>query len=130
MEIFTELLAFPNLLFCVAIWIIVLIQRKIIAKIWKGAETNKWYREIFLPLGPIGTGMLLAAFVTTYPFPMGFVALGPRIIYGMVCGLLSAHVYKMVRGFINKKKAEVDSGTGPDLITAEGVKEEVEKLNQ
>lgn len=111
-----QLFALSNLIFCLMVWVLVWAQRKVIAMVWKGAETNKWYREILLPLGPIGTGGLLGAFVSEFPYPEGFTSLAARVFYGVVCGLLSAHVYKMVKGFVNKHKEEIAANATPDEL--------------
>jgi hypothetical protein len=101
-SMFNQLFALPNLIFCLMVTILVWIQRKVIATAWKGAETNKLYREILLPLGPIGTGAILAACVKSYPYPESFHSFGPRVIYGSVIGLVSAHGYKMLKAYFAK----------------------------
>jgi len=103
-----QLLTLPNIAFCLAVWVLVWFQRKAIKMAWKGSETNKVYRELFLPMGPLGTGAIIAALITEYPYPEDFVGFWGRIAFGLLAGLISAHVYKMAKPFLpdNLKKAE------------------------
>ncbi len=99
MEIFEQLLTLPNLVFCLAIWALVFIQRKIVETVWSGAKTNKYWREIFLPVGPLFSGAGLAAAVSPdlYTFPDMFTTIWGRLFFGLVCGLASGLVYRMFK---------------------------------
>src|SRR5690606_1324988 len=89
------------------VWILVWFQRKLVENFWKNAKTNKIWRSFLLPLGPIGTGGILAI-VTSYPFPEIFATGSAKMIFGAVLGLASAHIYKMFKELFNKKIKDVD----------------------
>lgn len=112
MQTIGELFTLSNLVFCVFIWIMVWIQRKIIEIIWNkfkktDIKTSKYWRGLFLPLGPIGTGSILAAIFNTYPFPEMFSTFSSKVIFGAVLGLLSAHVYKIIKELFDNKLREL-----------------------
>jgi len=112
MQTIGELFTLSNLVFCLFIWIMVWVQRKVVELIWdkftkKDIKTNKYWRSLFLPLGPIGTGSILAAIFNTYPFPEMFINFSSKIIFGAVLGLVSAHVYKMIKELFDNKLREL-----------------------
>jgi hypothetical protein len=106
-----QIFVMPNLIFMLAIWILVWMQRKAISLLWKKAEDNKFYRELFLPMGPIGTGGILAMLVKQFPYPAAFTTFGARVIFGSVLGLISAHAYKMIKSFMAKNGDTSDDST-------------------
>jgi uncharacterized membrane protein len=106
-QIFLELFTLSNFVFCVFVWILVWFQRKLVERIWKNAKNNAYWRSFFLPLGPIGTGGILAV-ITSYPFPEIFATTSSKMIFGAVLGLASAHIYKMFKELFNKKIRDVD----------------------
>lgn len=119
-----ELFTLANLVFCVFVWIVVWIQRKILELSFKNIKENKYWRALFLPLGPIGTGAILSAIFSTYPFPEMFSSHSSRIIFGSVLGMFSAHTYKIIKELFDnqlkrmlKEKVESVSGSSDeDLI--------------
>lgn len=103
-NILTELITVPNLIFCIIIAILVEVQNRLIGKLWKNSKTNKIYQEFFLPLGPLGTGAILAGLVSGYPYPEMFASnFWARVFWGIICGLSSAHVYRIAKKFLVKK---------------------------
>jgi len=86
-------------------------QRKVVKVFWKNAETSKVWREILLPLGPVGTGGIMAGLMVNYPYPDDFQNFGGRVVFGMVAGLASAHVYSMLKGFLKAR-----SGSDAELL--------------
>lgn len=112
-----ELLSLTSLVFCLTVWVVVWLQRKVIAMLWKKAEENKYYRELMLPLGPPATGGLIAAFVKLYPFPEAFAgSLSGRVFLGAVLGLLSGFVYRIVKKMLAKKEVEAGDAEVEDLL--------------
>jgi hypothetical protein len=111
MDILEQILNLSNVVFCLVVVILVFIQNKVVSMYFKKAASSRVYKEILLPLGPIGTGGIMAALMETYTWPTEFQAFWPRICFGMALGLLSAHLYKIVKGFITKKKESVGVAT-------------------
>lgn len=116
-DVLNQLFTVPNAVFCLMIWAAVLIQRKIVETLWKKAVTNKIWNSLVLPIWPMVTGGLLIWLVKAYPVPPDFAATGPRIIFGVVCGLLSAHVYKIVKELVSKQLSSNTTTNDPtDLL--------------
>lgn len=112
-----ELLTLSTLVFCLMVWVVVWLQRKLVERLWKNAKENKWWNEIFLPIGAPATGGLLAAFVKMYPFPEQFgSSLSGRVFFGCVCGLLSGYAYRIVKRMLAKKEADSGESDGDELL--------------
>jgi hypothetical protein len=101
--VFGDLITVPNIAFCLIVWVLVWVQRKVFHLFFKKVENSKVYRELFLPLGPLGTGGILAALVTSFPYPLDIHTVSGRIMFGVIAGLFSAHIYKMVKPFLPEK---------------------------
>ena len=99
-NIFEQLLTLPNVAFCLMVWVLVWMQRKVLSLVWAKAEASRVYREFLLPLGPLGTGGIMAAIVSQFPYPEGIEGLWGRVMFGVLAGLASAHVYKMAKPFL------------------------------
>lgn len=80
----------------------------------KGTTAYHLWTELFLPLGPYGTGMIIALFAKKFPWPMPVTdALSVKIMYGLVCGGASGWIYGRFRAFMNVKKASGNSDAPP-----------------
>lgn len=111
-----QLFTIANIVFCLIIWALVWAQRKVTRMAWKNAEDNKYYRGLFLPISPLAVGGVLAGLVSSYPFPEDFQSFWARVFFGIVCGLISAHVYKIVKKLIQAKSDAAGKGEGVDLL--------------
>ena len=123
-NVLEQLFSMSTIILCLMIWILTWLQRKVVEYFWKKASDNKFWREILLPLGPVGTGGILGALVPQYPWPEDFKSLGARVIFGAVCGLGSAHVYRILNKFIAKKEAASGDAEGDGLLDAGDKKDE------
>lgn len=100
-----QLFSFPNLVFCLVVSVLVLIQRKLIEEVlWKNSVNNKWWNELCLPLAPMGTGALLAGLIAQYPYPEGFDVFWGRVFFGIVCGMASGTVYRIAKKMWKEKE--------------------------
>lgn len=114
LEVLSQLLTVANILFCLAIAGLVQIQRKFfewvldkinwfVADVWpkpktawpKLNETKLW--KIMVTAGPLGTGMLMALILDSYPYPEMFSSGDARVVFGLGCGLLSGLVWAAVQ---------------------------------
>ena len=87
-----------TLLLCMGIFLGTYGIRRVVETAWSGAKTNKWWTEVLLPLGPIGTGAILGLFAKSYPWPMPVADnTWAKVFYGAVCGLASGWVYNRFR---------------------------------
>jgi membrane protein required for beta-lactamase induction len=106
-----QLFTLPNLILCLMIWVLVWVQRRVVEEAWKGAKTNKWWNDLALPLAPLMNGAAIGAAIPQYPYPDEFKTFWARIFFAIVCGLISAHAYKIVKKVIQKESGD---GSGPD----------------
>ena len=110
-----QFLTLPILIFCLVIWFLVLVQRRlveyVVQAIWKkDIKQSRFWRDLLLPIGPSGTGAILAGLISDFPFPeiLG-TSLTGRIFIGVVCGLLSGTAYQILKKFILDKTGNNDS---------------------
>lgn len=103
----TSLFGPAFLVLCVVIYILVELQRKILelffskflpSMLKEGKWQNKLWKDILLPSGAPGTGMIFTWIVESYPYPEMF-ATSPanRIIWGIFAGFFSGYVYRMAK---------------------------------
>lgn len=90
---------------------------------WKPAlKSNRWWREVFLPLGPIGNGLILAVLAGRFPWPdeLGG-SLSARAMYALVCGLGCGWLYGRVRGLMGSsaKAGDIVSMDQTDTVTTQ-----------
>ncbi len=100
---FSQFLTLPMAIFCLVISVLVLVQRKIIELTWPQIKEHLVWRELFLPMGPPGTGAVLGGLTVDYPFPETLTSLSGRIFCGIVCGLASGTIYRILKKFLNEK---------------------------
>lgn len=119
MDVLNQLLSVENIVLCLAIVGLVWMQRKALELSFpklKNKETKlgKWWHEFLIPLGPLGTGVLLTL-VPAVPVPEMFAGgVINRGIFGIFLGLISGLVYRLVKkNFINKIGQEDPSNNTP-----------------
>lgn len=106
MNIFDQFLTLPMLIFCLVIFVLVWFQRRFLELAWPKIKDNVFWRELFLPIGPPGTGAILGALICDYPFPDILNNLTGRIFCGIVCGLASAKAYRIMKMFLAEKTGQ------------------------
>lgn len=119
MDLFSQFITLPNLILCLVIGILVEVQKRIAVKFFPllTDKTSKWYKywnELFLVIGPLGTGAIIGAFATMYPWPEIFAAsLFGRISLGIVAGAFSGIIFRLFKKNIleslKKKESSSDS---------------------
>lgn len=107
----TSLFGPAFLVLCVVIYILVELQRKVLELIFskflpvmlkEGKWQNKLWKDILLPSGAPGTGMLFTWLVESYPYPEMFTTSpANRIIWGIFAGFFSGYVYRMAKQLFN-----------------------------
>jgi hydrogenase-4 membrane subunit HyfE len=110
------LLSWQFVLFCLAVSAIVFVVRKFAEyamENWAAAaKESKLWRELILPILPIVLGTACAFLAKKYPYPDGLNTGSARIAFGLVAGLLSGLVYKVVKGTLSSKLAGLVSSVG------------------
>jgi len=105
-----------TVLVCLAIYVMTYVIRRIVETTWKEAATNRYWRELAVPLGPIVNGVFIGLVASKFVWPeMIGSSLSGRIMYGAVCGLFSAHLYNRIRAWTKAKQAAKASGK-PDSM--------------
>jgi SNF family Na+-dependent transporter len=112
-NVLSILFSLQTIIFCLGIYLSVLIGRRIIEAIAKKIakllpdKANSWIRHVWeewlLPGAPVAIGGLIAAFVKQYPYPDAVVGSElARIFYGLIAGWASAYVYRSAKALIKK----------------------------
>lgn len=111
---------FPTIVFCVVVWILVNLQRRILEK-WifpfikerfsKNPGESSFYREIALPSAPLGTAVFLSLSLPQYPLPEVIPGNVGRVFIGLFLGLCAGWVYRVVKKYFQSKIQSI-TGTG------------------
>jgi hypothetical protein len=116
MDVLAQLLSLSNIVLCLAIVALVWAQRKgvevLVSKTFKkDLKKSKVWTEFFVPIGPLGTGMLLML-VPQIPIPEMFTG-GTlvKMVFGLGLGLLSGLVYRLAKKNILDKMGKSDEET-------------------
>lgn len=113
------LISWQFLLFCLGTFTITFIIRKIVEFYVKSSLTSPFWNELFIPIMPPILGALVGLCATKYTYPDGLNNLSGRLFFGMVAGLLSGLVYKVVKGTLKAKLATLGGDTdAPAVVTA------------
>jgi len=79
MDILDQILNLSNAVFCFVVVVLVFIQNKVISLYFKKMAKSRVYKEILLPLGPIGSGGIMAALMKNYTWPTYIKTFWPRV---------------------------------------------------
>jgi len=116
MDVLAQLLSLSNIMLCLAIVALVWVQRKgvevLVSKLFKkDLKESKVWTEFFVPIGPIGTGLLLML-VPGMPIPEMFADGTPaKMVFGLGLGLVSGLVYRLIKKNILDKMGKSDEET-------------------
>lgn len=112
-EVILQFFSLPTLVLCLVVWCLVWFLRKVTEHFWTASKTNKLWNSLGLPVLPLVTGGLIGLLAKQYPFPEIFAAsMSGRVFFGVVCGLASAHIYRIIKKFLKSKE---DSSVDVDL---------------
>ena len=97
-DLVEQVLSVPMVVFALVIWALVWIQRRGLETFIPSIKNKKWWNDFLIPLGPLGTGAILASILTMYPFPELLAGHWTgRAALGLVCGLGSGLVYRLYK---------------------------------
>lgn len=124
-DLFSAFINWQSGLLCLGVFVFTYAIRRIVETIWLGAAANRFWQGIFLPLGPIGTGMILGAFSQKFPWPMPLISssLLARVMYGAICGMASGWVYVHFRKYIKDLPGGAGASTPPAAGASPDVKD-------
>lgn len=117
-------LSWQFMIFCLGLAALGFIFRKIIEYAildnphMPGSKHSMIWRSVILPIAPVVSGAVAGYFAKNYPYPEGLGASEyGRISFGLVAGLLSGLVYRVVTELLKSKMAQkyVAGSTGASL---------------
>lgn len=77
-------------------------------------KESRFWREVVLPISPVLIGAVAGFFAKMYPFPEGIESVSARITFGMVAGLLSGLLFRIIKGALASKLASM-AGVTPEV---------------
>jgi hypothetical protein len=106
-NIFQALFSLQMFMFGLGLVAVTFVFRKFIEffldKDWVPAnKTSKFWKEVFLPILPVVLGPSVSYFATMYPYPEGFSITSGRVLFGLVAGLLSGLLFRVIKGVLLK----------------------------
>ncbi len=112
-EIFSTFVNPATIFLCMSVYVTTYAVRKLGEALWVGAKTNRFWNEIWVPLGALANGALLGLATKMFVWPdMVHDSLPGRMMYGAICGLFSAFLYGRVRSWL-ASKAGSEEGLPP-----------------
>jgi hypothetical protein len=108
-QIFEAFFNITTIVLCLGVFLFIYCSRIIVETYWKNAKNNVFWTEIYLPIGPIAIGLLIALLAKKFPIPTELNGSGAgRAMYGAICGMFSSFVFNRVKAFL-KLKGDQDS---------------------
>lgn len=111
--IFQTLLSWQFLMFCLGIAGLVFVIRRAVEYFLKVKNITKYnylWETLILPIMPLGLGSLLGWVAKAYPYPGAITSASGRVFFGLVAGMLSGLVYRVLKGLLVKQLMNVDEG--------------------
>lgn len=108
--ILQTLLSWQFIIFGMAVAAIVFVIRKVVEYFLPSKDTKLW-NDLLLPIIPVFLGVVLGWVFKTFPYPDGLTTTGDRIVFGLVAGLLSTLMYRVMRSLLIQKIQAVDPQT-------------------
>lgn len=68
-----------------------------------GDVNSRFWRELFLPIFPVLLGVVFPFVGTSFMYPVTVVAESSKIMFGLVAGLFSPTLYRVIKGLLNKQ---------------------------
>jgi hypothetical protein len=86
-----------------AVYVLRILAEYFIQLAKKDPKNSKLWNEVLLPILPVVLGAMAAVNFRSFPYPDGLVTRGDRIIFGLVAGLLSTLLYRVIKGLLSQK---------------------------
>jgi len=126
-NVLQALLSWQFVFFALAIAAMTFVLKKIVEfaidseSIPTGSMTkeNRFWKELILPISPVVMGAISGVLAKMYPFPEGISSPSARLAFGMVAGLLSGLVYRIIKGTLASKFAAATGAPATNAPTAE-----------
>lgn len=106
-DLFKVFVNWNTALLCLGIYLLTYVIRTVVESLWKDAKVNRFWREIFLPLGPIVNGAALGLLAKKFPLPMPIAdSIMAKMMYGAACGIACGWVFSRFRSWFAAAEAE------------------------
>lgn len=118
------------MLFSMAIAGVTYVIRLLVEYFLKNTQKLKLWKDVLLPIFPIVLGVLMGAFMVKYPYPEGLVSAGSRIVFGLVAGMFSGVLYRVIIAMLNFKAESPNTTPTGEQVTQEvidSVKNSIQK---
>lgn len=109
-QILQTLLSWQLMLFGLAIVSVMFIFRNIVEYFTKVNKISKIWNDLALPSLPPILGVLGGWALKTFPYPNDLTTRSGRIVFGLVAGLMSSLLYRIVKAMIIQKAQAVVPG--------------------
>ncbi len=126
-NVFQALMSWQFALFCLGIAGVTFVVRKLVEFFvldnpkMPGTRTSKFWRDLVLPVFPILFGGLMGGLLHKYPFPDSLPSVSSKIIFGIVAGLFSAQVYRLMNSFLKSKLGKANDGSSEAAAVGETI---------
>ncbi len=95
-----------TIIMCVGIYLMTFVIRTVVETYWKGYAVSKFWNHIFLPLGAICNGAIIAMAAKLLPIPTELSgSLAGRAMYGAILGLFSGFMYNRIKAYMTNNAA-------------------------
>lgn len=120
-SILSTLLSWQFVVFGLAVVAALFVFRRIVEytldiyfKVDKQSKLYKFWTELLLPTLPMLLGSGGAVLISTFPYPNDLTTVGSRFVFGLVAGLMSGLLYRIIKStLVNKlhslKKKDCDN---------------------
>lgn len=117
--ILQTLLSWQFIIFGLAISAIMFVLRKIVeyamAHWAQAAKESGLWTDLLLPISPVVLGATFAVIFKHFPYPDGLTTGSSRFVFGLVAGLLSTLIYRVVNSLLGQKISDaISSIKGPN----------------
>lgn len=128
--VFQALLSWQLLMACLAIVAVTSVVRKFVEYFMENytsfKKEAKLWTDLILPIFPIVFGSVVSAFAKSLPFPDGINTGSARFACGLVAGLLSGLVYRVLKSFLFSK-VNISTDNSNDQALVDQVRESINK---
>lgn len=115
------------MLFSLAVAGVTFILRKVIEYYAKNITKNTAWEDLVLPIFPLVLGCLMGKLMTAYPYPDGLNSVGGRVIFGLVVGMFSGLVYRVLNSLLNVKAENPTSVPSEQQEIIDSVRNSIQK---
>ena len=102
-SILEMLLSWQFIVFALAIAALIFVIRQSVEYFIVKLKIKKIWNNLFLPILPVIVGGLLGFLLKTYPYPNGVTTIEGRTIFGLVAGLMSGLLYRVIKSLLFSK---------------------------